>query len=210
VVVTSTEKTTPSATGTISLTIKLLPHLTVTSSASGLTGTSPNWSGTAGSGSTVTVSTSGGTAYTYAAQSTPTGITFAGTTLTIGTSVVAGQYNVTIMSTDTASGATAQIVLNITLLPQLTVTAASTDMSGSGTSFSGSFASNPLHLTVSTSGGTSYQYTMSAQSGFSLDKDTGILTITAASQVSAYTVVITSTDTSGATANINLSITVND
>jgi hypothetical protein len=205
IVVTSTEKTT-AATGTLSLTIKLLPHLTVTSSSSSLTGTSPNWSGAAGSTFTVTVSTSGGTGYTYAAQSTPGGFSFSGTTLTIANSVAAGQYSVTITSTDTASGATGQIVLNITLV-QLTVTSSSSDMAGASPNYTDLFANGPFHVTLATTGGTSYTYTLTPQTGFALSGN--ILTITAP-QGGPYSVVITSTDTAtNVSAQITLSITLN-
>jgi uncharacterized protein (TIGR03437 family) len=104
-------------TGTIAFTVTLSLQVAAASGSAGLTGTSPNFSGTAtGEPFTVNLSAVGGTGTANTTFTTPaqTGFSISGSVLTI-TAVAGGPYTVVITASDNTLTATGTITLNITL-----------------------------------------------------------------------------------------------
>jgi uncharacterized protein (TIGR03437 family) len=167
--------------------------------------------------STVTISAVGGAyPYTYTFDSS-----FAAAALTaqmtidpasgvIGITPLtpAGPYNVKVMATD-VNGWTGTITFPLTLT--LLVTATSPDLTGSLTTFSGAAASGPFHVNLAAIGGTSYTFAnATGPAGFTINGSQLTINGTVATaNVTPYTVVITATDTAGATGTITLHITMN-
>jgi hypothetical protein len=205
VVINVTESGQGTGIGTITLSITL--HLVVTAAAgSGVTGTSPNFSGPAGGSLSVNLSASGGTSYTFAVNPTQAGFVASGSVLNITAAASGSVYNVPIVATDIVSGATGTLTLHITVGLTVTASAGSGGTTGTSPNFSGP-ASSSFTITLAASGGSNYTFNTPSQSGFSISGTT--LTVNAPASGTAYTVVVTATDPgTGATGTLTLSITV--
>ena len=188
--------------GTITFTVTL--HLVVSVSSTTLTGASPNLSGNGGTSYAVNLAAVGGTSYTFTTP-TQSGFTISGNVLTVNANASNTPYTVVINASDVGGG-TGSITLSITL--GLTVTASAADgLTGTSPNFAGT-GGNTYTVNLAATGGTSYTFTTPTQTGFTISGN--VLTVTAPQQLSGpYSVVITATDSGGATGTITLSITMN-
>jgi hypothetical protein len=201
------------ATGSLSLTITV--GLTVSATAgTGITGTSPNFSGLAGGTLKVNLAATGGSSsifYSTASQGGDFSITT--NVLTIATSALAtassAPYTVVIQAQDNNSpNATGTLTLSISLGLTVAAGSPSSGLTGSNGSYTGT-GSTPYTLTLTASGGsTHYLYTTPDTTGY-FSLNTGTLNINAPTG-GPYTVTVNVLDTSsGATGSIQLTINMN-
>ena len=206
VVINVTESGQGTGTGTITLNFTL--HLVVSAAAgSGISGTSPTFSGTAGGSLSVNLSASGGTSYTFAVNPSQSGFVASGSVLNITAPASGTAYNVPIVATDIVSGATGTLTLHITVGLTVTASAGTGGTTGTSPNFSGP-ASSAFTVTLAASGGTSYTFTTPSQGAqFSISGTT--LTVNAPASGTAYTVVVNALDSgTQATGTLTLTITV--
>ena len=208
--VTATDSAYYPVTGSVSFTLTVSGGLTLTSSVPSYT-----HNVVAASTNIATVTAAGGVnpyAYSFDSAFTPvpTGMTVNSSTgvVSITQNTPGGSYTVIVDATD-ANGWTGKISIPVTLNLLVTATSGSVGLTGTSPTFTGSSTGTPYTVNFAATGGAAYTFAMPAQSGFSLNSSTGVLTVTAPYQSGAYSVDVTATEnTSGATGTLTVSITM--